>query len=181
MPGKGSPEFVELLKKCIDVHYKKNHDYANDANPFSNFDRQAEVVSWFSKPIDQAFTSVIAIKIARLAELLSNDTTPNNESIDDNFVDLINYCGLWAAWHIANNKKPKETKSISPREMITLLETQMIKEEPIRTNHPESNIVCNSCGKMFTNIMTIRSKDGNFCSNKCADEYESKKSTRNPV
>src|SRR3954469_124963 len=103
MPGKGSPEFVSLLQKCIEVHYKKNHDYASGDNPFSNFDRQGIIVSWFSKPIDQAFTSVIAIKIARLAELLSNDVVPNNESIDDNFVDLVNYCGLWAAWHIRSS------------------------------------------------------------------------------
>lgn len=176
MPGKGSPEFVALLQKCIEVHYKKNHDYANDANPFSNFDRQGIIVSWFSKPIDQAFTSVIAIKIARLAELLSNDTEPNNESIDDNFVDLVNYCGLWAAWHVKNN-----TKSSLHKEQDPINQLNSAIQETLSNPEKTSNIVCNFCGRHFTDIMAIRTKNGNFCGNKCADNFESAKASSKGV
>lgn len=157
MPGKGSPEFVELLQKCIDVHYKKNHDYANDANPFSNFDRQREIVSWFSKPIDQTFTSVIAIKIARLAELLSNDITPNNESIEDNFVDLVNYCGLWAAWHKKNSsgiQRTKEPEFKSTRGEATGSLKETLNE--IYSSYGQVPIICSRCEDL--KIMDIDSQ-----------------------
>jgi hypothetical protein len=158
MPGKGSPEFVELLKKCIDVHYKKNHDYASEDNPFSNFERAAVIVSWFTNPVDQVYAALVGIKLARAAELC-NGTTPSNESLDDTFMDQTNYSGLWGAWHIKANAKSK-----------------VPSKEPTLTN-----IVCNTCARHFNNIMAIRTKHGNFCSNKCADEFESKEATLNKI
>ena len=94
----GSKHFHELLKTMGDIHNKKSHDYAQKDNPFSNFERAAELVKWFNNPIDQVFAGIIGIKLARLAEL-SNGKTPNNESIDDTRIDLSNYCVLWTAYH----------------------------------------------------------------------------------
>ena len=34
------------------------------------------------------------LKIARLTNLINNNKTPNNESIDDSFIDLIGYSKL---------------------------------------------------------------------------------------
>lgn len=79
-----------------DTHNRKNHDYANEQDKFSNFHRAASITSWFSNPIDQVFAAIIGIKIARLAELL-NGKEPLNESIRDNGLDLANYCALWEA------------------------------------------------------------------------------------
>jgi hypothetical protein len=129
MPGKGSPEFVELLKKCIDVHYKKNHDYASEDNPFSNFERASIIASWFNNPVDQVFASLIGIKLARAAELC-NGTTPSNESLDDTFMDQTNYSGLWGAWHIkvsAQSKVPSNetiTEHLMKRSNLDLITKQ---------------------------------------------------------
>jgi hypothetical protein len=92
-------EFVELLKRMNDIHAKKNKDYADQANPFENFDRQAEVSSWFDHNIDKSFAGMMALKMARLATLLNKAGEPNFESIEDTFIDLANYSVLWAAWH----------------------------------------------------------------------------------
>ena len=102
MPSK---EFTQILQKMQEIHNRKNHDYSNDSNPFSNFDITSELVQHFKKPIDQTFIGIIGIKLARLAELLSTDKIPNNESIDDTFIDLANYCVLWGAWYKYNSIK----------------------------------------------------------------------------
>jgi hypothetical protein len=91
------PEFIELLDASRAIHLKKNQDYANANNPFSNFERSAELISWFSNPNDKSFVALIGTKLARIAEL-SDGRTPNNESLDDSFLDLLTYVGLWAAY-----------------------------------------------------------------------------------
>lgn len=92
-----SPHFKKLLEECQAIHDKKNADYSNDENPFSNFDFAASLMAIFKQPIDQVFACMIGIKIARLAEL-RNGKTPNNESIRDSYIDLTNYAGLWGAY-----------------------------------------------------------------------------------
>ena len=98
------PEFIELLDSSKAIHLKKNQDYANASNPFSNFERSAELISWFSNDTDKAFIALIGTKLARIAEL-SDGRTPNNESLDDSFLDLVTYCGLWAAYVKRRNKE----------------------------------------------------------------------------
>lgn len=92
------PEFTELMNSISLIHDKKNRDYASAENPFSNFERSAELMSWFKDENDKAFVSLIGTKLARLAELLQEDKVPNNESIDDSFLDLSTYCILWGAY-----------------------------------------------------------------------------------
>lgn len=94
-----SKEFSEILKEMEAIHLKKNADYSFDTNPFSNFEITADLIRNFSRPIDQTFAGIIGIKLARLANLLSNGRTPNNESVDDTFKDLANYVVLWAAYY----------------------------------------------------------------------------------
>lgn len=91
------PEFIELLDASKAIHIKKNQDYANDNNPFANFERSAELISWFNKPTDKAFIALIGTKLARIAEL-SDGGVAQNESLDDSFLDLVTYCGLWGAY-----------------------------------------------------------------------------------
>lgn len=91
------PEFIELLEQSKAIHFRKNQDYANESNPFSNFERSAELISWFSNSVDKAFIALIGAKLTRIAEL-SDGRIPNNESLDDSFLDLVTYCGLWAAY-----------------------------------------------------------------------------------
>jgi hypothetical protein len=93
----GVNEFLDLLQQSRDIHLKKGADYASQSNPFSNFERSAELVSWFTNKNDKSFVALIGNKLARIAEL-SDGRTPNNESLDDSFLDLLTYVGLWAAY-----------------------------------------------------------------------------------
>lgn len=86
----------EILNRSKAIHLKKREDYASDptANPFENFDRANGIISWF--PAQYAsFASHIGTKLARLGSLLTTGKTPNNEALDDTFLDLITYCALF--------------------------------------------------------------------------------------
>ena len=100
------PEFVELLEKSKAIHTKKNNDYAEEGNEFFNFDVQAQFIEWFRKagPEHQAFASVVGLKIARLAQLLDPLRAINNEGLDDTFLDLLTYVGLWGAYYQRTDK-----------------------------------------------------------------------------
>lgn len=88
-------EFLSILERSKEIHIKKNQDYTSGTNVDENFERVAEIVSWFNNPIDKSFASFIAVKLARLASLLNKSSFPNFESVDDTFVDFVTYGGLW--------------------------------------------------------------------------------------
>jgi len=90
--------FVNLLERMKKIHESKAEDYSSVGH-YENFERQALVSSWFRSDIDKAFTGLIAVKLARIATLLSKDNQPNHESLEDSFLDLTVYCGLWASYH----------------------------------------------------------------------------------
>ncbi len=92
------PEFLDILEAARMIHNKKSEDYASASNPFSNFERSAELIKWFADSKDQAFIALIGTKLARLAELLTPGRQALNESVDDSFLDLTTYCALWAAY-----------------------------------------------------------------------------------
>lgn len=102
------PEVDTILDKIRDIHKKKNDDYAAQGKQFENFERSAEIMSWFDFHIDLAFVWPIATKLARLATLLNKkrkgEGGPNNESVDDSFLDLVTYCILWWACYKRNDK-----------------------------------------------------------------------------
>lgn len=105
-------EFVDLLDRMKIIHEKKNRDYAGEGQPFENFQRSAHVAEWFNDPVDKVFVTLITTKLARLSTLLNSGNNPNNESIDDSFLDLTTYCGLWTSWQhsIHNYKVPVEAR-----------------------------------------------------------------------
>ena len=89
-------EFLELIAQMQVIHEKKNDDYSS-SSPDENFERMAIVQGWFGNAIDKSFVGMVAVKLARLGVLLSSNREPNNESIEDSFLDLCTYCTLWAA------------------------------------------------------------------------------------
>lgn len=91
-----NPRFKMLLHEMDELHDKKNHDYAEDGNPYSNFEFAAKVAEGFTG-IDAVFATLMGIKMARLKELTSKGKTPNNESIGDTRKDLAMYATLWAS------------------------------------------------------------------------------------
>lgn len=95
----------EILDKAASLQVLKGQDYNTDlnSNKFENFERSGLLASWFKDPVDIAFAVLIGTKLARLSALLSNDRGPNNESIEDSFVDLTNYCALWGGYRTRMN------------------------------------------------------------------------------
>ena len=91
-----NPRFSMLLAEMQELHDKKNHDYAEDGNPYSNFEFAAKVAEGFTG-IDAVFAVLIGVKLARLKELTAKGKTPNNESINDTRVDLAMYATLWTS------------------------------------------------------------------------------------
>lgn len=77
----------------------KREDYS-EKGIHQNFERSELVITWFKNDIDKVYATLITVKLARLAVLLSKDGEPNNESIEDSFTDLVNYCALWGSKRI---------------------------------------------------------------------------------
>jgi len=92
-----NPAFDQVLQQMRDLHQRKNHDYAADANPFSNFE---EAAAFAGTDVDTVFRVMIGIKVARLKELQGKGKTPNNESIEDSQMDLVMYGALQRAYRL---------------------------------------------------------------------------------
>lgn len=101
----------ELMARGMELMKSKSHDYTT-SHKYENFERQAELISWFKDSIDQAFVAVITIKLARLASLLGRDKEVKNESIQDTFIDLINYCSLWGGYRTKDDKNNQVDKGL---------------------------------------------------------------------
>jgi hypothetical protein len=71
-----------LLDEMRALHDRKSHDYAEDGNPYSNFEFAAQLAEGFTG-VDAVFAVLMGIKLARLRELTAKGKTPNNESIED--------------------------------------------------------------------------------------------------
>lgn len=122
-------EFIELLDKMKAIHTLKNEDYAK-GDAFENFTRAAEVSSWFEDPMDKVFATLITVKLARIATLTSKKTNPNNESIEDSFLDLSVYTTLWASYR---RRKSGELSNSTQRNVSTAQSPlmPMISEQPV--------------------------------------------------
>lgn len=84
----GSPRFYELLDLMAKTHSDKNHDYAEEDDPFSNFKEVATATG-----VDP-FTVVrmhIANKNARIKQLSSKPNFVEGEGIKDSLLDLAVY------------------------------------------------------------------------------------------
>src|SRR5687767_6213472 len=98
------PEVLEALKLIEEIHKKKNNDYAMASNPMFNFDVSEYGLKLFPNPRDGAFAWPIFTKLARLSSLLNRTEAPNNESIEDSFIDIATYILLWRADKIREKK-----------------------------------------------------------------------------
>lgn len=85
----------EIFKKCQKLSLSKRQDYTKSTDNHENFKRSAEIASWFENKEDKPYAILMGTKLARLASLLDAKES-NHESIDDSFLDLINYAALWA-------------------------------------------------------------------------------------
>lgn len=86
----------QMLSDCARIMKSKRADYSSDGI-HQNFERSEQIIGWFSHDIDKVYATLVTTKLARLAVLLSSKNKPNNESIEDSFKDLVNYCALWGS------------------------------------------------------------------------------------
>lgn len=89
-----NPHFDAVLATMQEVHDKKNEDYADGHNPYSNFENTATLTGL---TVPQVFHVMIGIKVERLRQLASGKA-PNYESKKDTILDMANYCALWLSW-----------------------------------------------------------------------------------
>lgn len=96
--ARGNPKYHAVLERIAALHDRKSHDYAQATNPYSNFEYAAVVSERFTDPTDRVFATMLAIKLARIAELRAAGKSPQNESLRDSFDDLANYAAIWASY-----------------------------------------------------------------------------------
>jgi len=88
------PEQEELFERIVneirDIQLSKGGDYAN-TDRLSNFKLAGEITGVGA---ELNCLNMIATKVARLGVLLNSETQPNNESIEDNMLDLASYAIL---------------------------------------------------------------------------------------
>lgn len=86
-----------LLDEIVALHEKKAKDYAHSGDPYSNFRKAAQIAAGFTG-VDAVFATLIGVKLARIQELTQPGRVANNESLDDSFIDLTNYCAIWTSY-----------------------------------------------------------------------------------
>ncbi len=85
-----------LDSKLIDVLKSKANDYAGE-DVLSNFKQVSSAAKSLNLNIGdptQYALFMCVLKIARLSNLINSNKEPNNESIEDSFIDLIGYAKL---------------------------------------------------------------------------------------
>ena len=90
-----NPAFHDLLAQMGETHDRKNHDYAQDGNPYSNFQFAA---NFAGVTVEQVFDVLIGVKQARLLNLTQPGKVPNHESINDTRLDQAVYVALKASY-----------------------------------------------------------------------------------
>ena len=86
-----------IIFECSNILNKKRADYSPGEDRFSNFKFTAHLLEHFTRDEDLPYVALIGTKLSRLSELLRPGRHPFNEPVKDSFIDLINYCILWAA------------------------------------------------------------------------------------
>ena len=92
-----------LVSGRLDILRRKQHDYAQGDDAFSNF-RTVAAVAGVS--VQQCFVVWLATKVVRLGQLISNGKDPQNESIRDTLIDIANYAELFYVWLGAEKNNP---------------------------------------------------------------------------
>jgi len=86
----------DTYKTRVELFKKKSDDYA-DADALSNFKRMAIICKELRVDVTTPFGCAMflkLLKIDRITNLCTKGAKPSNESIEDSFVDEMNYTDL---------------------------------------------------------------------------------------
>lgn len=97
-----------FTKKMEDIMISKSGDYATE-DTLSNFKLVSQIVGI---PIEKVIMVFIATKTVRLGNLQG---TPNNESIEDNSVDLANYSVLLDMVRNEDSNEDSQEETYEPK------------------------------------------------------------------
>jgi len=103
------PGMIDTFDKLKELHKKKNDDYAGQNGPFFNFKFTEWLLGHFKYDRDKVYVNQIGIKLARLSVLLGQNGEARNESIEDSFDDLINYCAIWKCAYMDTKRTARLT------------------------------------------------------------------------
>lgn len=87
----GDPRFYQLIDKMVEIHSSKNHDYAGQEEPLSNFKIVYELTKDIpDSPFKVALTRLIE-KILRICNIASIGNAVSDETINDTLLDSAVY------------------------------------------------------------------------------------------
>lgn len=87
----GHPKFIDYVEEMKNVHSVKNHDYADQSEPLSNFRIVNELVEGIpDSPFKVAFTRLIE-KVLRISQIAKKGNKVEGETIIDSLMDSSNY------------------------------------------------------------------------------------------
>jgi hypothetical protein len=79
-------ESVNVLIECIDLQNRKSRDYQNPNSSIKQAHHYRRGIDTIHDMIDQ--------KLKRAQSLIESGAVPNNESLEDTYKDMINYCSF---------------------------------------------------------------------------------------
>lgn len=89
--------YREIDEKIMQVTSSKRNDYASNDDVLLNFKGVSEAAKALGIDVtdpSQYALFMVTLKIKRITNLINSGKTPNNESIEDSFLDGINYFKL---------------------------------------------------------------------------------------
>jgi len=114
----GHPKFYEMLEEMKTIHSNKNHDYASQSEPLSNFmlSEKLGIPAWKGCMVR------ITDKVSRLWSFAKQDVLKvSDESIRDTLIDLANYALLCAILYEETIQKSSPTEDnlvwVNPKEI----------------------------------------------------------------
>ena len=84
-------ETMKLYEECTQLMSRKNHDYSEETDAFSNF-KKIEALGIAS--VETVIMTRIADKITRMTNLLTVEAAVKDETMTDSIMDCINYLAL---------------------------------------------------------------------------------------
>jgi len=84
-------ETMKLYEECTQLMSRKNHDYSEETDAFSNF-KKIEALGIAS--VETVIMTRIADKLTRMTNLLTVEAAVKDETMTDSIMDCINYLAL---------------------------------------------------------------------------------------
>ena len=95
----GHPKYLEIINELIELHNKKNKQYADKKDPLGNFDRCSKIMSrGYSEIIKNDPYRTMSFYATNLAnkqwdgaiEIMAYDKTDTPDSLEEKLMDLAN-------------------------------------------------------------------------------------------